>query len=611
MDTGVTRRALLGSIGTGAALAATGRTPAVRAQADGAWPTFAYDQANTGYAPEASGPTDDVGGEWRVDLGRGVNSSAAVVDGTVYVGSDDTNLYALSPGDGSTQWAFETGDRVTASPSVVDGTVYVGSNDGLVYAVDAADGTEVWSFETGAQVTASPTVVDGTVYIGSRDDSVYAIDAADGGERWSFETNNDVSATPAVVDGTVYVGSEDWGLYALDASDGTEQWSFGTSRAITAAPVVSDDGETVYVGSLDSNLYALGTEEGEPQWGFSTGGPIVASPAVDPEAVYVGSRDGTLYALSRGGGEERWSFDTGRQIIGSPSVAGSVVYVGSQSRAVFGILATGGSRIWRFDTEGLVTVSPAVVDGAVYIGAGDGAFYALREGARLPTTETPTPATSDDGSTSLRPLALPATVVAFATFVVGTGYAAYRAGLFDPIEEAAPEAPPADGEEEQADTAGGESEADDSDGDGASETPTAPTGETEPADGEDLFPIWDVVIDDVIGRAEESTRTATQDLLVTKHVDSDTLAQPMVAYEIESLWSEPVRVRLSEPLGESGISEEAIGRLGTGWRVEGDQLVYEASLDPEGSVRTIVARGDRSPSEMDALLAQPSVNVQP
>jgi outer membrane protein assembly factor BamB len=607
MDAGVTRRELLGSVGTATALAATGQTQAARAQADGAWPTFAYDEANTGYAPEASGPTDDVGGEWRVDLGQGVNSSAAVVDGTVYVGSDDTNLYALSPSDGSTQWSFETGDRVTSSPSVVDGTVYVGSNDGLVYAVDAADGTEVWSFETGAQVTASPTVVDGIVYIGSRDDGVYAVDAADGTEVWSVETDNDVSATPAVVDGTVYVGSEDWGLYALDADDGTEQWSFGTSREITAAPAVSDDGETVYVGSLDGNLYALGTEGGEPQWGFPTGGPIVASPAVDPEAVYVGSRDGTLYALNPGDGEERWSFDTGRQIISSPSVAGSVVYVGSQSRAVFGILATGGNSIWRFDTEGLVTASPAVVDGTVYIGADDGAFYALREGARLPTTETPTPAASDDGSTGLRPLALPATLVAFATVVVGTGYAAYRAGLFDPIEEAGPEAPPEDGENGQEDTAGSESEADDG---GAGEAPGASAGEAGPADGEDLFPIWDVVIDDVIGRAEESTRTATQDLLVTKHVDSDTLAQPMVAYEIESLWSEPVTVRLSEPLGESGISDDAIGRLGTGWRVEGDRLVYEASLEPDGQSRTIVARGDLSPTDTEALLAQPSVTAR-
>jgi len=609
MDRRVTRRALLGSVGTAAAVAATGRVPAARAQADGAWPMFGFDVANSGYAPDARGPTDDVGGEWRLDLGRGVSSSAAVVDGTVYVGSDDTNLYALSPSDGSTQWSFETGDRVTSSPSVVDGTVYVGSNDGAVYAVDAADGTEVWSFGTDGQIAASPTVVDGTVYIGSRDDTVYAIDAADGSERWTFGTDNDVSATAAVVDGTVYVGSEDWAVYALDAADGTEQWSFGTSGEITAAPVVSGDGETVYVGSLDNNLYALGAAEGEPQWGFATEGPIVASPAVDPETVYVGSRDGTLYALRPGGGEERWSFDTGLQIIGGPSIAGSVVYVGSQSRSVFGLLATDGSRLWQFETEGIVAASPAVVDGTVYVGAGDGSFYALREGAQLPTSETPTPAPSDGGSSILPVVALPATIIAFATFVLGTGYAAYRAGLFEPLEEVGSgrksEGDEDDGREATA-TAGSDTG---DDGDRAAAA-AASTDQAGPPDGDEMFPIWEVVIDDVIGRAEESTRTATNDLLVTKHVDGDTLEQPMVAYEIESLWSDPVTVRLSEPLGESGVSDEAIGRLGNGWRVEGDRLVYEASLDPEGSVRTIVARSDLSPDDTESLLARPSVSVR-
>jgi len=34
-------------------------------------------------------------------------------------------------------WAFQTDDSVFSSPTVVDGTVFVGSNDGNVYALDA------------------------------------------------------------------------------------------------------------------------------------------------------------------------------------------------------------------------------------------------------------------------------------------------------------------------------------------------------------------------------------------------------------------------------------------------------------------------------------------
>ncbi|WP_136718612.1 protein kinase domain-containing protein [Halorientalis salina] len=76
---------------------------------------------------------------------------------------------------GTEQWSFKTGDWVRSSPTVVDGTVYVGSNDDNLYAVDAATGTEQWSFNTGDRVRSSPTVVDGTVYVGSDDNNLYAI----------------------------------------------------------------------------------------------------------------------------------------------------------------------------------------------------------------------------------------------------------------------------------------------------------------------------------------------------------------------------------------------------------------------------------------------------
>lgn len=62
-------------------------------------------------------------------------SSPAVVDGTVYVGSADNNVYAISTTDGTERWAFQTGNRVYSSPAVVEETVYVGSADNSVYAL--------------------------------------------------------------------------------------------------------------------------------------------------------------------------------------------------------------------------------------------------------------------------------------------------------------------------------------------------------------------------------------------------------------------------------------------------------------------------------------------
>ena len=57
-------------------------------------------------------------------------------DGTVYVGSKDHKLYALSGKTGAKLWEFETGDYVSSSPAIgTDGTVYVGSNDHKLNAI--------------------------------------------------------------------------------------------------------------------------------------------------------------------------------------------------------------------------------------------------------------------------------------------------------------------------------------------------------------------------------------------------------------------------------------------------------------------------------------------
>ena len=67
-----------------------------------------------------------------------------VVDGTVYVGCLDGNLYALSATDGEPKWTFPTGGAIYFSPAYDDGKVYIGSTDMYGYAVDAATGKQVW-----------------------------------------------------------------------------------------------------------------------------------------------------------------------------------------------------------------------------------------------------------------------------------------------------------------------------------------------------------------------------------------------------------------------------------------------------------------------------------
>jgi hypothetical protein len=89
---------------------------------------------------------------------------------------------------------------VDSSPAVADGKVYIGSLDNKVYCLDASTGTHIWSYTTGSYVWSSPAVVDGKVYVGSVDAKVYAF--AD--PVWSTDSSGNSKATFNLTD-NVYV----------------------------------------------------------------------------------------------------------------------------------------------------------------------------------------------------------------------------------------------------------------------------------------------------------------------------------------------------------------------------------------------------------------------
>jgi len=367
------------------------------------WSMFQTDPARTGSPSHATGPTGAVAKSWTFETNGWIESSPAVVDGTVYVGSTDHNLYALDASTGDKQWAFQTGASVNSSPAVVEGTVYVGSNDNNLYALDASTGKKQWAFQTGDRIKPSPAVVEGTVYVGSTDHNLYALDASTGKKQWTFETGASVNSSPAVVDGTVYVGSDDNNLYALDASTGDKQFAFETGGSVNSSPAVVDG--TVYVGSNDKQLeveldtltgdkqlevpldtltgdkqlYALDASTGEKRWGFETGLwiSVASSPAVVDGTVYVGSNDSNLYALDASTGKKQWTFETGASVNSSPAVVDGTVYVGSNDHNLYALDASTGKKQWAFQTGDRVKSSPAVVDGTVYVGSGDTNLYAI------------------------------------------------------------------------------------------------------------------------------------------------------------------------------------------------------------------------------------------
>ena len=189
------------------------------------------------------------------------------------------NGLVAAPGNHAVVVKYQTGGWVESSPAIgADGTVYVGSNDGNLYALSTADGSRMWQYQTRGSVSSSPAIgADFTVYVGSDDGNLYALSTVSpdaGSLNWQYPTGGAIRSSPAIgADGTVYVGSDDHNLYAL-IPDGPDEdrlkWQQPTGGAIRSSPAIGADG-TVYVGSNDGNLYAFSPSDGSVKWLYQAG----------------------------------------------------------------------------------------------------------------------------------------------------------------------------------------------------------------------------------------------------------------------------------------------------------------------------------------------------
>jgi outer membrane protein assembly factor BamB len=359
---------------------------------------FHYDAAHTGdYSPVAGSIVPNNQIKWSYPTGGQVRSSPAVVDGIVYFGSDDYNVYAINAATGVKIWNFTTGGNVQPSPAVANGMVYAGSWDGKLYALFANNGTETWNKSLGQNTPVFPTVANGIVYATVYNTGyIYAYNGTTGQYLWSTHVSWYTNSYPAVANNLVYIAAGDehgdgW-LIALNATTGVQAWSFVRAYTEIYSPSVANG--IVYVGTSDpgitgGSVYALnattgpagGTYGGPPLWQFHVIEPVRTTPAIAYGKIYFGDDDGSVYAVNATTGQEVWNQSLGVTVLSSLAVANGVVYGMNVYGDVGAGNATTGTEIWNITTGvgGIFSAesSPAVVDGTVYIGSKDKKLYAI------------------------------------------------------------------------------------------------------------------------------------------------------------------------------------------------------------------------------------------
>ena len=367
------------------------------------WVMFHRDLAHTG---NAGANITSPGGtlKWTFSTGGPVHSSPAVVDGVVYFGSRDGNIYALDASTGEQLWAYKTDSWVESSPVIVGGVLYCGSNDANLYALDAKTGRKLWSFPVKYAVRSSPAVADGVVYFGCDDYKVYAVDSATGLELWHGYTEGAITSSPTVARGIVLLGSVDELFYSFHAKTGSARLQYDTKAPIYSSPAVRDGvayfadngGFFTAVDIMAKNwwqenklrlywatlyMYGIAPQPSPPSgflWIVSLGRNMraVSSPALAGDYAYLGA--GTnLVSINLITHQIQWTSYTDGDVVSSPAVAGTVVYVGSEDGHLYAVDMITGEKLWNYATGDQITSSPAVDNGTVYIGSHDGKMYAF------------------------------------------------------------------------------------------------------------------------------------------------------------------------------------------------------------------------------------------
>ena len=327
---------------------------------------------------------------WTFQAGDMIESTAAIADGTVYVGALDGILYAIDAETSEKRWTYQTNSSIKASPAMHDGVVYFGDSDGVFHAVDINTHAMKWQFRTEGEIISSANFAGDRVLFGSYDGFLYCLNRENGALVWKFETEGYVHGTPGVwtqiasdsgdPKNFVIVTGCDSYLRVISIDDGTQTQQVELGAYVAASPAISQN--RVYCGTYGTEILAVALDTGEIAWRYrhpKRQFPFFASAALTEASVIIGGRDKMVHAISRETGAPIWTYTTKSSIESSAVIAGTRAFLGTTRGLFIALDITTGESVWEFATGSSIVASPSVSDGKIYIGTEDGILYCFGE----------------------------------------------------------------------------------------------------------------------------------------------------------------------------------------------------------------------------------------
>ena len=352
------------------------------------WTSFRGNPQLTGVADEQL--PEELELLWAFQTEDMIESTVAVVDGTVYLGASNGILYAIDSQTGKSIWKYEATDSIKSSPSVKDGIIYFGDSGGIFHAVDTATRKKKWQYTTEGEIISSANLAGDRVLFGSYDGFLYCLNIKNGELVWKYETEGYVHGTPAVYEDFVIVTGCDSYMRVINIADGTQKQQVNLSAYVAASPailgIITDRKNKVisraYCGTYGNEILGIDLNSGEIVWRYQHPArqlPFFASAAVTEDIILIGGRDKMMHALTPDKGEPIWTYTAKTGIESSAVVVGKRVFFGTTRGEFIELDIDTGDSVWKFDTASSIISSPSVSDGKIYIGTEDGILYCFGE----------------------------------------------------------------------------------------------------------------------------------------------------------------------------------------------------------------------------------------
>jgi outer membrane protein assembly factor BamB len=256
---------------------------------------------------------------WKVRPGGPLRGAPSVANDSVYVMSQDNQIYSLKEQDGSTNWSESASVEIagifgSASPAVGQGTVVAGFSSGELNAYRYENGRMVWqdalqrtsirtSVSTLNDIDADPVIDSGQVIAVGQGGRMVALDLITGQRLW--ELNIAGIDTPWLAGDWIFVVTDQAKLICVYRQNGHIRWITQLPQFLNAkakkgeidysGPILAG-GRLIVTGSNGALIYVDPTT-GSFQSQTSLGAPASLSPVVANSTLYILDDRGRLNAF--------------------------------------------------------------------------------------------------------------------------------------------------------------------------------------------------------------------------------------------------------------------------------------------------------------------------